>query len=403
MFELRSLQGNLPQTLYRMKKTDTTRELFCKFFSKIVSRFIHDIVQKQFRRISRRTSRILILLGVAGILCTACKSQADPEPVSSASGAEGTGFIRDVSKAQTNLEGYYFDTIISIQIFDQNAHALAEGCDTICRRMEAVFSPEKVGGELYKLNHRTKEEVPLSDDLAACLGEALDFAERTEGAYDPTVLPLTELWNFSGGSEILPKKEEIQAALSQVDYRKVHLRGKAAVFDSPEIRIDLGSAAKGYISKKLKDYLEEKGCTSALIDLGHNIRTLGTKTDGSDWMIGLQMPFEERGTVLDTIAVRDQAVISSGTYERFFEKKGKRYHHILDPKTGYPVMTDLNMATVVGNDDTVCDILSTVCILLGKEQAEAFLEKEKPGVEVCLTDTSNHYEWHSYGNNEQSG
>lgn len=305
---------------------------------------------------------------------------------------ESDVIIQDVSDQETDVQGYFFDTAVGLKIYGEDAHELAEGCMCICTEMENVFSAQRESSELYKVNHRTEETVEVSEDLAACLDKALDFCRRTDGAYDITVLPLTDLWDFSDHKDTVPSEKEIKEALERVDYTKVHLEGTTLVFDSADTTIDLGSAAKGYISMKLKDYLRNNGCESALIDLGHNISTVGSKTDGSHWKIGLQTPFEDSGTILDTVEVSGKCVISSGIYERYFEEDGKIYHHILDPQTGFPAETDLNMATIVGEDDTVCDILSTVCMLLGKDKAEKFAG-DIPDVRVCLTDTDNQYQW----------
>ena len=154
----------------------------------------------------------------------------------------------------------------------------------------------------------------------------------------------------------------------------VELSGRTLHFEDPETQLDLGAAAKGYISGLLKEELKEAGVTSALLNLGGNVSLLGGKPDGSAYKVGVQEPFSDRGTLLFTAEVRDACVISSGIYERFFEADGVRYHHILSIETGMPADTGLTQVTVIGPDDLYGDIYSTLFMLLGEEDARAFIK-----------------------------
>ncbi len=304
--------------------------------------------------------------------------------------------IEDSGDEESVMQGFFFDTVTAVRIYGGRAHELAEECAALCAKMEDTFSAQRETSELYKINHRTEQTVEISDDLAACLKLSLELCEATDGVYDITVYPVYELWDFHGDVDLIPEDDDIKNALEAVGYEKVHLEGNTLTFDSPDTMIDLGSAAKGYVSQKIKEFLTQEGCESALIDLGRNISTVGAKPNGSKWKVGLQLPFAASGELLDVVEVRNQCVISSGIYERYFERDGVLYHHILDPADGYPVQTDLNMAAVIGDegtDDTLCDILSTVCVLLGKEEAEEFLNEQAFPVKVCLIDRDNKYEW----------
>jgi thiamine biosynthesis lipoprotein len=192
----------------------------------------------------------------------------------------------------------------------------------------------------------------------------------------------------------VPKDEDIQRERKRVDYRRVSVKGNEVVFSSPDTRIDLGGIAKGYISGKLKEYLQGKGCTSAMINLGGNVSAIGKKTDGSPWIVGIQKPFSERGEILTTVQAADQAVISSGIYERYFRANGAFYHHIIDPQTGYPAKSDLNQVTIIGTDDTACDALATIGIVLGREKTEKLTGKLKTPVKVLFTGKKNELEWY---------
>ncbi len=308
----------------------------------------------------------------------------------------GMIFSAGCGKTTDNMaerSGTFFNTSISIRVYDDNGEALLDGCFEIAEEMENTFSAQKEGSELYEVNHRSSQTVTVSDDLAECISEGLHFGEISDGAFDITIYPVRELWDFESGTAIVPDESAIEEALTKVDYTKIHIEGNTLTFDSEDTMIDLGAIAKGYISAKLKNYLSENGCTSALINLGGNVSTLGTKPDGSKWTVGVQEPFSDRGEILTTVESEDNCVISSGIYERYFEVDGKMYHHILDPQTGYPAETELNQVTLVGTDDTACDALSTICMLEGKEKAAEIIKEYYPDIQVLFTDKDNNIEW----------
>lgn len=312
----------------------------------------------------------------------------------------GTGAADD----PVEWAGTYFDTAISLMIYGDDAQAWMKSAVSICRRMENTLSAQKETAELYQVNHRHEQTVEVSDDLAACIREGLKYSEMSDGAFDITILPVKELWDFESGDHEgkVPDDEDIREQLKKVDYTQVHLDGNQLSFDSSDTMIDLGGIAKGYISGKLKDYLKKEGCTSALINLGGNISTIGTKPDGSAWNVGIQKPFDSRGEVLTTVRVSDESVISSGIYERYFKSGGKLYHHILDQRTGKPAETDLDQVTVVGEDDAAGDALATIGIVLGKEKTEQFLSDHglADSVRVLFTDRNLDYTWYPQENSE---
>ncbi len=268
-------------------------------------------------------------------------------------------------------DGFFFDTTISIRLREtdkEKAEALLDECFRQCRKYELIFSAENPESELYRVNHRPENRVEISDDLRDCLEIAIRFSELTDGAFDFTIYPVSSLWDFHAEQPEIPSEDAVSEAVSKVDWRRVELTGNALVFDSSDTMIDLGAVAKGYISQKLKQYLSDSGCRSALINLGGNVSVLGRKSKKDAWSVGIQKPFSDRGEVLSVIPAEDNCVISSGIYERYFEKDGVRYHHIIDPKTGYPSETDLMQVTVIGTDDASCDALATCALLVGKDR-----------------------------------
>ena len=292
--------------------------------------------------------------------------------------------------------GVYFDTVVDIKVYGDNADALLSGCFDICERMEKTLSAHDKESELYRVNHRGDNVtgIEVSDELAECISKGLYYSDASGGAFDITILPLSDIWDFKSENPEVPSDEEIKEAIKKVDYRRVHCNGNTISFDDAETQIDLGGIAKGYISSRLREYLISEGCSFAIINLGGNVSTVGSKPDGSSWTVGIQEPYADRGTVFETVDIRDGCVVSSGTYERYFTVDDIMYHHILDPATGYPADTGLYQATVTGGDDVLCDALSTICILLGKEDSEKLIEDEGWDVSVLYIDRDKNGSWY---------
>ena len=299
---------------------------------------------------------IIIAAGLATVLLSGCSSLNEKEEL-----------VSDT--------GFYFDTVIQISIVHEDAKSLLEDCFSMCGKLEDTFSKTRESSELYQVNHRTENEVIISDDLAYVISLGLKYGDLTDGAFDITICPLSDLWDFKSEKPVVPEDAAIQEALEKVDYRKVHLNGSILTFEQDGIMLDLGGIAKGYAADRIKEYLISEGVESGYINLGGNVQTIGKKTNGECWNIGIQEPFTDRGTVLSTVEVEDQSVVSSGIYERYFEIDETLYYHVLDPKTGYPVKTDLDQVTVVCDESALGDVISTSCLLLGEEQAEKFIEE----------------------------
>ena len=187
-------------------------------------------------------------------------------------------------------------------------------------------------------------------------------------ALDLSVYPIVRAWGFTTGSYQVPDEETIQALLPLVDYTKIQYNdATGAVVLPAEMEIDLGSVAKGYAGQLAAQMLRERGVESALLNLGGNVQTVGTKPDGSSWQIGIKDPKGEDAMMV--LSVADQAVVTSGGYERYFEQDGQTYWHIMDPFTGHPADSGLISVTIVGDEGVVCDGLSTALFVMGLEKA----------------------------------
>ena len=259
---------------------------------------------------------------------------------------------------------------------DAQAEAILTDTFERCRDYEAIFSRTLPGSELYKLNHREStttqedgtETAEVSDDLAACIALAMQYSEQSDGAFDLTVAPLSDLWNFSSADPHVPASSDLEAALSSVDYKKVQITGNRVTFASPDTQIDLGAVAKGYIADQLAEQMRSQGVTSAILNLGGNILCIGAKPASDTFTVGIQDPFDASNGTYLKLSVRDLSVVTSGIYERCFTENGITYHHLLNPVTGYPYDNGLASVTILNPSSAKADVLSTTCFALGLEQ-----------------------------------
>lgn len=271
--------------------------------------------------------------------------------------------------------GFYFDTVISITVYSSEDEKCLDGCFALAEYYEGLLSRTKEGSDIYKINHAAGEEVLVSPETLELLETALEYAKLTKGKIDPTIGSVSELWDFHPeAAPMLPDPENLRTALSHVDYQKIEISENMVTLSDPEAVLDLGFIAKGYIADKIKEYLRTEGVSSAIINLGGNVLTLGSRPDNTPYVIGIQEPFGDTGAYVTTLSVRDRSVVSSGIYERCFTYDGKLYHHILDTSTGYPIENDLLAVTILSDSSMEGDALSTICFTLGFHEAFAYIE-----------------------------
>ena len=230
--------------------------------------------------------------------------------------------------------------------------------------LEQKLSVTDPDSEISALNRNRSGTV--STETAELLSSALELCRRTEGALDISIYPVVREWGFTTGEYQVPDRLVLEEALRRVDYTKVILKEDNSVVLAPSMQIDLGSVAKGYTGDTVLSFLEESGVSSAILNLGGNVQTLGTKPDGSLWRVGIAAPSGEG--YAGAVDVAGKAVITSGGDQRYFEKEGKTYCHIIDPSTGCPVENGLLSVTVIGESGLVCDALSTGLFIMGLER-----------------------------------
>ncbi len=282
--------------------------------------------------------------------------------------------------------GFYFDTVITINLYGCNDRSLLDDCFSIAEKYENLFSATIASSEISKINQAKGKPVTVSEETAALIREGLRYCETSEGGFDITIGKLSSLWNFSENEGVLPDKKDLAAAVSTVDYNNVILTGNEVHLKNPDASIDLGGIAKGYIADKMKAFLTENGALEGTINLGGNVLCLGPKSDGNSYKIGIQNPFHEQGSILGILEVTDESVVSSGVYQRYIRVDDKIYHHILNPSTGYPYENNLLSVTVICQNSVDGDGLSTTCFSLGLEKGMELIESLEDTEAVFLTE-----------------
>ena len=285
---------------------------------------------------------------------------------------------------------YMLNTVVSVTIYDSQDESLLDEALEICQKYENLVSPTLKTSEIYRLNHGELPEedgfYQLSSETADLIARGLEYCELSDGAFDIAIEPVSSLWDFTSGEAVIPSQEDIQAALPLVDYRDVVLEGTKIHFNKEGMGINLGAIAKGYIADKMKEYLQDQGVESAIIDLGGNILCIGERTDGAPFRVGIRKPFADRSETAAIMEISDKSVVSSGVYERFFEKDGVLYHHILNPETGYPYENSLISVTIISDKSTDGDGLSTTCFALGLEKGMELINSLSDVQAVFITD-----------------
>jgi len=272
---------------------------------------------------------------------------------------------------------------------DGGSEAAQDAVFSRLQEIENRMSANREGTEIYQVNQAAgKEPVRVSPDTLFVVRKALEYAKLSDGAFDPTIGPIVKLWNIGMEGERIPEDSEIAAALPLVDWRSVAVDERAStVFLSRRgMRMDLGAIAKGYAADETARLLLAHKVRAAIVDLGGNILVYGKKANGSPWRVGVQHPFNDRGDYLGIVNMSGGTVVTSGVYERYFERDGKRYHHILDTRTGRPVENDLVSVSIISSSSIDADGLSTTLFALGREKGFALL-KSLPGVEAIYVDS----------------
>ena len=284
------------------------------------------------------------------------------------------------TSAPQEAEFFAMDTLMSVKLW--GGEAATSDISAEINRLEALLSATRETSVLSQLNAAGSAE--LSGDTASLLAQALALSERTGGTFDPTVYPLVEAWGFPSKEYRVPDRTELDTLLSCVGTKHVHFDGSAVTLDAGT-RLDLGGIAKGYAAQCCAELLKEKGVEAAILSLGGNVQTVGSKPDGSAWVVGIADPSAPSQAIAVLTFEGSMALVTSGAYQRYFEEDGVIYHHILDPQTGLPADSGLSSVTVLAEDGTLADGLSTALFVMGLEEGTRFWRESNDFEAVFLT------------------
>ena len=280
---------------------------------------------------------------------------------------------------------FAMDTVMDFTAYGKDCEEAVDAAIKEVQRLDALFSTGDDSSELSILN-RAGSGRGLSNDTIAIFRRGLEIYADTDGLFDFTVYPLMCLWGFPTKEYRVPSPEDLQEVLPLVDASKVRVGedGMGEIHLGEGQQADFGGIAKGYASERVMEIYEEYGVTSGMVSLGGNVQVLGKKPDDSAWRVGIQDPEGDRGELAAVLEAEDCAVVTSGGYERYFEEDGNTYIHILDPRTGRPVEGDLASVTVVSEDGTLTDALSTALYIMGFDEAVSYWREHTDTFDMVL-------------------
>lgn len=289
-------------------------------------------------------------------------------------------------------ENYLLDTACNLIVYstgnyldEKIANRAIDDAYDLCAELDKTLSKTVETSDVSKINSAAGRWVEVSDYTRDLINSGLKYAELSDGRFDITVGRLTDLWDFHAVEPKLPKKKALAEAVQHVGYQCVQVDGNYVRLTDPEMKLDLGGIAKGYIGDKMTEVMKKDGVTSGIVNLGGNIICIGGKFDNEGFNIGIEAPFSDRTEIVGSVDVKNKTMVTSGVYERMFEIDGKLYHHILDVKTGYSIDNDLNAVTIIAKTGKSmdCDAMSTICLIKGYEEARKFIDSQD-GVEAVF-------------------
>ncbi|SHF10485.1 FAD:protein FMN transferase [Alkalibacter saccharofermentans] len=268
---------------------------------------------------------------------------------------------------------FLLNTVVSVRLYDvdKEAETIIDDSFKLISELEGLLSVHVEGSDLDKLKDNSgRGPVEVSKYTIEVIERSLEYSEITDGRFDITAGPLIDLWRINPPEGYVPSNDEVIEVQKHIDYRKVIVDKEKRTVEllDEDMVPNLGAIAKGYIADKVKDLLVERGIEHAIINLGGNILLVGDRPVNQDFRIGVQDPDAPRNSYIGVINATDKSIVSSGDYERYFERDGIRYHHILDPFTGYPTDNEIRQVSIVSEESMDGDALSTVIFLMGLDK-----------------------------------
>lgn len=288
--------------------------------------------------------------------------------------------LTSCSTEEASSNFFAMDTVMQLSVSGDHAEQALAAAEAEINRLDQLFSISTPDSDIARLNQSGSATV--SDETVQLLARSQEVCNWTEGAFDITVYPVANLWGFYSGNFQVPDETALATALASVGMDRYQVDGNTVTLD-PGTQLDLGAIAKGYASYRAAQVIQESGIHSAHLSLGGNVHVVGAKPDGSSWKVAITDPNNTK-RYAGILRVQDTAVVTSGGYERFFEQDGTTYHHILDPKTGYPADNGLLSVTIVSPDDVLADALSTALFVMGEDAAVTFWKNTSTNFEMVL-------------------
>ncbi|HLV10766.1 MAG TPA: FAD:protein FMN transferase [Halanaerobiales bacterium] len=283
---------------------------------------------------------------------------------------------------------FLMGTVVQIDIYGSEGEKLIKESFERIREIEEKMSRNIPDSEINQINNSVGKFVKVSEDTFRVLEKAVAYAELTDGKFEPGIGALVELWGIGTERARIPSEQEINKAREKVDYNSIILdrEGCQVKLLREGMSLDLGAIAKGYAADELRKIILSKGIKSAYLNLGGNVLVIGSKPDGSPWRIGIQDPGLESGKIMARLKIEDQAVVTSGNYERYFEEGGIIYHHIIDPETGYPARNGVITVSIISSAAFDADALSTAVFLMGTEKGMELVEGMEGKEAIIVTE-----------------
>lgn len=276
---------------------------------------------------------------------------------------------------KTNYSGITQGSYFSITYYDESGRTFESEFDSIFDAVENSVSLWDENSIIRKVNRN--EDVVIDKVFRDNFEWAKKASEFSDGAFDATIGPLVAAWGFHYKKEMEMTPAMVDSIRQLVDFKKIEIIDNKIVKAKPNMTLDFNAVAQGYTADLIGTFLEEKGVTNYLVDVGGEIMARGGKPNGENWIIGIEKPSEnydsERNVQLK-ITLKDKGIVTSGNYRKYIEKDGVRYSHSIDPKTGYPVPQNLLSATVIADNAAWADCLASICMIVGKDKALQMLE-----------------------------
>lgn len=265
-------------------------------------------------------------------------------------------------------------TVCFVNLYDDGKKSIYDEISKRLNEIDGEFNVNKENSEISKVNEAAKiSPVKVSDDFAFVLKTSLETAKISGGDFNPALGKLIKIWGVNTENAHVPGQSEIDEAKSHCDWKKIIFDGEnqTVFLDDSEMELDFGAIAKGFAADEIAKICKNRNVHRALIDLGGNILAVGKKSESEKWSVGIKNPDSPESEVAKVVYIDEGSVVTSGNYERYFIQDGKRYHHILDGKNGFPAESGLKSVTVICGKSIVADALSTTFFVAGKEKSLA--------------------------------